>query len=218
MKLELNIPESLNDITLGQYQRFMEIEEPTNEDLLAIFLNINYEVINHIPLAKIDGIVEHINSLFEQTPKHQLKFKMRGVRYGFIPDLDNITYGENKDVTSYINDWSTMHKAIAVLYRPITHSQGGKYLIEEYNGTRLTAEKMRETPLAVVMGCMVFFYNLTNELLRYIPNYLHKELKREQTNGRISVENGEAIKSYLHLLEATLGDLMKLRNYRYTNA
>ena len=218
MKLELNIPETLNDITLGQYQKFSKIEEPTNEDLLAIFLNIDYEVINYIPLAKIDDIVNHINSLFEQEPKHQLKFKMDGVRYGFIPDLDSITYGENKDVTRAINDWETMHEAIAVLYRPITHSQGGKYLIEEYNGTRFTSDKMRKTPLSVVMGAMVFFYNLTNELLKAIPSYLQNALKREQMSGQISAENGATIRKSLHSLEVTLCDLMKLQKSHYTSA
>ena len=38
MKIEVNIPENLNDITLGQYQEFLKIEEPTEEDILKVFL------------------------------------------------------------------------------------------------------------------------------------------------------------------------------------
>ena len=34
MKIEVNIPEDLNDITLGQYQEFIKIEDPSEEDIL----------------------------------------------------------------------------------------------------------------------------------------------------------------------------------------
>jgi len=217
MKVELNIPESLKDITLQQYQKFVAIKEPTNDDLLSIFLNEDINVINQIKASEIDRLVSHINSLFEVDQHHQLRFNLNGVKYGFIPDLDNISYGENKDITTYLNDWSKMHKAMAVLYRPITLSKGGKYLIEEYNGTRLTSEVMLQMPLSVVMGSMVFFYRLTNELLKAIPNYLEKQTKMQSMKGQISVENGEAIKSYIHSLRGTLDDLTKSQSYHYTN-
>ena len=41
MKIEVNIPENLNDITLGQYQEFLKIEEPTEEDILKVFLGLD---------------------------------------------------------------------------------------------------------------------------------------------------------------------------------
>ena len=72
-------------------------------------------------------------------------------------------------------------------------------------------------PLSVVLGAMVFFYNLTNELLNYIPNYLEKELVKEQTIGQISQENGEAIQNYIHSLKETLRDLNKLQSFHYTS-
>ena len=217
MKLELNIPESLQDITLGQYQKFQLIEEPTNEDLLTIFLNVNINVIRQIKSSEFDRLVLHINSLFKQEQKHRLKFNLKGVSMGFIPNLDEISYGENKDVTTYISDWQTMNKAMAVLYRPIELSRRGKYTIKEYEGTR-GSEAYKDMPLSIVMGSMVFFYNLTNVLLKAIPNYLAKESTKAQMKGRISVENGEAIKKSTHLLKEMLEDLMTLQDYRYTNA
>ena len=129
----------------------------------------------------------------------------------------DITYGENKDVTSYINEWGNMHKAMAVLFRPIKQKQGHKYLIEEYEGSHKYSEVMKQMPLSVVLGAMVFFYNLTNELLNYIPSYLEKELLKEQTIGQISQENGEVIQNYIHLLKETLRDLKKLQSFPFTN-
>jgi hypothetical protein len=106
---------------------------------------------------------------------------------------------------------------MAVMYRPITLSKGGKYLIEDYKGTRLTADTMLQMPLGVVMGAMVFFFRLTNELLKAIPNYLERQTKTQLMKGQISEENGEAIKSYLHSLKGTLEDLTRLQSYHYTS-
>ena len=215
MQYEVTVPESLDDITLEQYQKFLLIEEPTTDDLLTIFLNESLEVVESIKASEIDKLTIHINSLFEEKPKHRLKFNLNGVPYGFIPDIDNISYGENKDVTTNINDWQKMHKAMAVLYRPITLNKGGKYLIEDYKGTRLTENKMKHMPLSVVMGSLFFFLNLTDVLLKSIPNYLQNQM--QHMNKKSLAENGEAIQKYIHLLEVTLKDLNTLQRYPYIN-
>tara|TARA_R110002126_G_scaffold100487_4_gene232028 strand:+ start:2075 stop:2731 length:657 start_codon:yes stop_codon:yes gene_type:complete len=218
MNIEINIPDNLNEITLGQYQEFLKIEDPTEEDILKVFLNLDLKGIGKVKAADVDKYAAHITSLFEQEQRHSLKFNLKGVEYGFLPNLDDITYGENKDVTAYLNDWQSMHKAMAVLYRPITQKLSGKYLIENYEGSHKYGETMKSMPLGIVMGAMVFFYNLTNELLKAIPNYLEKEAMKEQMKGQISEQNGEAIKKYTHLLKETLGDLAKLQTYPYTLA
>ena len=218
MKVEINIPETLNDITLQQYQNFLLIEEPTNDDLLSCFLNLTQEAINNIKATEVDRLVIHLNSLFEVEQQHVLKFDLNGVTFGFIPNLDAITYGENKDITTYVNDWQKMNMAMAVLYRPIKQKQGNKYILEDYKGTQEYSELMKQMPLSVVLGSMVFFYHLTNELLSCIPNYLEKEMEKQQKNGKISVENGEAIKNLTASLKETLGDLTTLQTYPYIRA
>ena len=218
MKVEINIPESLNDITLEQYQRFLSIEQPTNEDLLSCFLNINLEAINKINASKFDEYVVTINGLFEVKQEHELRFVLNGVEFGFIPNLDVISYGENKDITTYVNDWQSMNKAMAVLYRPIKQQQGKKYLIEEYDGTSKYSELMKQMPLGIVMGSMLFFWNLTNELLNCIPSYLEKEMEKQVKTELISAENGEAIRNLTTSLRETLEDLTRLQNYPYIRA
>ena len=165
MKIEVNIPENLNDITLGQYQEFLKIEEPTEEDILKVFLGLDLKGLGKIKAADVDKYAAHITSLFEQDQQHVLKFDLKGVQFGFMPNLDEITYGENKDVTAYLNDWQTMHKAMAVLYRPIKQKLGARYLIEDYEGSHKYSEAMKEMPLGIVMGAMVFFYDLGNQLM-----------------------------------------------------
>jgi len=217
MKLEIEIPTSLDDITLEQYQEFMTIKEPTNEQLLSIFLKMPLENVMRIKDSSFDILVEKLNELFLEKQKHKLQFKLNGVSFGFIPKIDSITYGENKDVSTYIGDWKNMHRAMAVLYRPIIQKQNDRYLIEEYKGTMEYAEFMKKMPLSIVMGSIVFFYDLTNDLLKVIPNYLEKEIAKEQTKGQISVKSGEVIKKYIHSLKEMSDDLMKLQSYHYIN-
>ena len=218
MQIEVSIPSSLKEVKLKDYQEFLLIEDPTNDDLLKCVLNIDQKELGKIKASDVDYLMNHINSLFEKEKDFIPTFKMYGIEYGFVPNLDEITYGENKDVTTYINEWGTMHKAMAVLFRPIKQKLRDKYLIEEYEGSHKYSEVMKDMPLDVVLGSMVFFYNLTNVLLKSIPSYLEKEVVKEQMQGVISQENGEAIQSYIHLLKQTSQDLNKLQSFPFISA
>ena len=218
MQVEVTVPDSLNQVKLKGYQELMLKENPNDDDLLKCILNINTKELGKIKDKDVDNLLEIINNLFKEERKFIPQFKLKGVLYGFIPNLDNITYGENKDVTAYIGDWGNMHKAMAVLFRPITQKQGSKYLIEEYEGSHKYSEMMKNMPLDVVLGSMVFFWNLTNALLNSIPNYLQTELQTEQMQEAVSLASGEVIANYIVLLKETLQDLQKLQNYPFINA
>ena len=213
-----NIPLSLKYIKLNQYQKFLSIEKPSTEDLLKCVLSLDSSELSKLKATEVDKMALELNNLFETKQTLVPTFSIYGTKYGFIPNLDEITYGENKDITSYINDWDSMHKAMAVLYRPIKQKVGDKYIIEEYEGSHVYSEVMKDMPLNVVMGAMVFFYNLTNVLLKSIPSFLEKEIAKEQMQGVISKENGAAIQNSILLLKQTLQDLNKLQSFPYINA
>ena len=213
----IQAPTSLRQIKLKNYQKFSLKENPSNEDLIKCILGISSQDLSKIKANDIDQIVLSINDLFIKDQPFIPTFTIYGTTYGFIPKLDEITYGENKDITNYINDWGNMHKAMAVMFRPVTQMVGNKYSIEEYEGSHIYSEVMKDMPLNVVMGAMVFFYNLTNALLNSIPNYLEKEVKAEQMRGVVSAESGEAIANYIVSLKETLQDLKKLQNSPFIN-
>ena len=127
-----------------------------------------------------------------------------------IPNLSDITYGENKDITTFLTDWSTIHLAMSVLFRPIVRTANGTYEIEKYVGIA-DRELMRQMPLDVVLGANLFFYRLLEELLKAIPNYLeqvamdHKGQMQEES----SKQTGEAMKKSILLLRETLEGLKK---------
>ena len=220
MQIEIKLPSSLREVKLKDYQELLIKENPDNDDMLKCILNINTKELGKIKNKDVDNLLAIINKLFDKEHKFIPTFNLNNVLYGFIPNLDNITYGENKDITTYINnkDWGNMHKAMAVLYRPIKQKHGSKYLIEEYEGSHKYSETLKNMPLDVVLGAMVFFWNLTNALLNYIPSYLENQTKQAQIKGAVSIENGEVIQSYIYSAKETLQSLNKLQSFPFTNA
>lgn len=213
---ELIVPSSFDEITLKAWQYFISKgEDTTNEQIVSIMCGITPKEVLELPNHVYTQAISIIGILLKEAGgehKLQMKFKMDGVEYGMIPNLDKISYGENKDIVAFLGDWKNMHLAMTVLYRPITKQSGDTYEIEPYDGKLLDKDKMSEMPLSVVFGAQVFFYNLMNELLRCIPNYLEREMKKEmkkETQGHLIKKNGEDMMRVIALLKETSEGLMK---------
>lgn len=215
MKVEIQVPSSLSEITLEQYQKFSKINTKENEDTgfimhktVEIFCNLNLKDIAKIKFTYVQEILNDINNLFENKQDLIPKFKHKGVNYGFIPVLDDMTLGEYVDLDENFTDWETMHKAMAILYRPITLDKGSRYQIEEYDGLD-NADVMKGMPLDVVMGCMFFFYNLNNELLKTTLNYLSQEVPKQLTTEQLQTlaRNGDGISQSMESLKGMLQGL-----------
>jgi molecular chaperone GrpE (heat shock protein) len=215
MKVEIQVPSSLSEITLEQYQKFAEINTDDNQDssflmhkTVEVFCNLNLKDIAKIKYIYVQEILNDINNLFDKKQDLIHKFKHKGVTYGFIPVLDDMTLGEYVDLDENFTNWETMHKAMAVLYRPITLDKGNRYQIEEYDGLD-NADLMKGIPLDVVMGCMFFFYNLNNELLKTTLNYLNQEVPKELTTEQLQTlaKNGDGINQSMESLKEMLQGL-----------
>jgi hypothetical protein len=158
-------------------------------------------------------ITASINEMFKVSHKLIPRFKMGGVEFGFIPNLENITQGEFVDLDTYISDWQEMHKAMAVLFRPITKKVNDKYQIEDYNGSITYSEVMKHAPLDVVLGATVFFYHLGNELMKSTLTYLEENPQVQSLMNKHNSENGgDGIALSMLSLKETLDDLMKYQN------
>ena len=208
MKIKLNIPEKLSEMTLGQYQDWLKVSEGKELDaflqqkIIEIFCGITLKEVMQIKASDIDRLVTGISNIFVEEPKFIDRFDYGGKEFGFIPKLDDISFGEYVDLDTYLQDWQLMHKAMAVLFRPITLKRKHKYLIEDYE----SAEKydLKCMPLNVVFGSLVFFYHLRSELLRHILNYL-----ANQTGIKVSpklmgfLKNGVGTAPFMDLQKAT---------------
>ena len=226
MKLEISIPTELNEIKLSQYQAFLKIakdntdEEFLHQKMVQTFCGIDLKEVAEIRYKEVIEITESLGKMFDiKNHKFISRFKMGGVEFGFIPNLDDMTFGEYTDLDTYINDWEQMHKAMAVLYRPIKkNGLNGMYDIEKYNGSITYSDVMKHAPLDVVFGANVFFYTLGNELLKSTMTYLENSKEMKDILQQHSSENGgDGIVQSMLLLKETLQTLIELPNYQLTN-
>jgi hypothetical protein len=74
-------------------------------------------------------------------------------------------------------------------------------------------------PVDVVLGAMVFFYHLGNELLKNTLTYLEEnQAIMNIVNKHNLVSDGGGIIPSMHSLKETLEDLMKFQNFHLTSA
>jgi len=211
MKVDLIVPNSLKEITLKQYQKFIKIQKENDDPyflqckMIEIFCNLDSNAVRNIKLSDADKIVNVLNLMFEEKPKLINTFKLGKVEYGFIPKLEDISLGEYVDLDTYMGDWDNMHIAMNVLYRPITKKIKDKYLIEDYNTE--SKDKLDEIPLDVVLGSVFFFYNLGMELSTVMLNYLEEEEVNNLMQQQTFQKNGVGIKVSLDSLKEILQDL-----------
>ena len=200
MEVKIKVPTDLSDIPLHKYQKFHKVLEVNQnadandlfiqEKMLQIFCDLPLSDALKYRKADIDNVTEMITQTLEQKPDLVRTFKLGDTEFGFIPKLEDMTFGEYIDLDNSIGDIKNLHKAMAVLYRPIKQKIKDKYLIEEYRGDNYH-EAMLHTPMDAVVSSMLFFWNLGIELSKAMIAYLQEgeDLTPEQT----SVLNGAGI-------------------------
>ena len=160
MKVDILIPSSLAEVTLKQYQKFLKIQENNTDEyflqckMIEIFCNLEAKNVRMLKVGDANKVVEVLNNMFEAKPDLTRRFKIGGVEYGMIPNLDDISLGEYIDLDTYIGDWQNMQIAMNVLYRPIEKSIGEKYTIVDYEVD--AKEKLEEIPMDIVLGSIFF--------------------------------------------------------------
>ena len=228
MKVKFQIPQTLNSITLGQYQNFQKVlkdNEGAEESsfvgmkMLEIFCNADFEKIRNVDLGVFDVALNKLKEVLEMKPSMSKKIVVDDTEYGFIPDLENITLGEYVDLEKYMADPLTFHKAMAVLYRPIKMKVKDTYLIEDYIGTEDRGEIMKEAGLSDTLGAMLFFWTLGSELVNDILASLkEEELKTMNTEKDHSLpSDGDGINQSYILQMETLLKSIESQNYLFTN-
>ena len=223
MKIDIKIPETLNEIHLKQYQKFdklikdNEASEFVNQKTIEIFCNIDLKDVARIRLADTEELLAHLNNLLNVKPKLITTFKLGNYEFGFIPKLEDMTSGEYIDLENYLSDVATFHKAMAVLFRPIKTKVKDLYTIEDYETSDKYAEFLQYMPLDVVLGCLVFFSTLTNDCVNGLMDFIHSEVEHSETAKKLLEKNGVGISQSTEQLKETFYDLLQLQNYPSLN-
>lgn len=220
MKVSIIIPEHLSDITLEQYQRFKELDPNSDNDFLARkMLDIFCGVKDVLKVKKTDvnKITKKLFDALSEPAPLVNTFELDGVEYGFIPNLEEMTFGEYIDLDNLL-EWPNIHRAMNILYRPIVSKSAGMYRIEKYETS--TKHDFKKLPLNIPIGAMVFFWTLSKDLLTDTVG----SLKKQEKSNKISAQEVSTQKNMdgqwrsLNLLRETLPSLAKWKDYQLANA
>ena len=210
MKVKVYIPDTLREITLGQYQKYLKIQEDNDDEnflamkMIEIFCGLRGDTILSMKAKSIKDITKILTDMFSEKPQLVTQFNMGKKTYGFIPKLEDMSFGEYIDLDTYIGDAANLHRAMGVLYRPIKQKYDDKYLIEDYKGDE--SDIMKDMPMDAVLSSILFFYHLGMDLSQAMMSYLEEEeiaLVQQQILG----ENGVGINHFSASLKEILQDL-----------
>ena len=198
------IPQKWTEVSLGSYQKFMETtdddldEHTLNMNAINSLLGVPMQTLEKCKKTDIDKISECIVKLSSVKVNTTLNLiiEVDGKKYGFHPNLKDITFGEFVDLDNYLEKpLENLHYIMAILYREITFEKKNKYSIEEYDSSKCVkvADIFKEKlSIATVNGALGFFLNIGKEYLATMQYSFNKKNKMKGTKQQNSnlVESG----------------------------
>jgi len=213
--MEITIPTKLSEVPLYRMVEYNALEAKGETEraimAVAIFTGLTYKETSALPLKVLNRAIKHITGILEERPELQTTFTYKGIEYGFIPNLDDLTTGEFIDIENYQKEPKDLYKVMSVLYRPIKEKSKKRYLIEPYKGE--INEAFKDMPSDVAFGAQLFFYLIATDLLNFTKKYL-EEAKAKRTNTDLT-KSGDGWVSSIYSLEEMSQSLTKLVNYPF---
>jgi hypothetical protein len=193
-------------------------EEFIGQKTIEIFCGLKMKDVVKVKWSDVKSLTLHLNEIFKAKPKFQATFKIQDTEFGFIPNLEDMSFGEYIDLESNISSVETFHKAMAVMYRPITKKVKDRYEIFEYKGTDEFSDVMKYASLDVVLGATVFFSTLGSDLVQHTLTSLETEIKKNPkimtlAKERNLINDGDGTIQSMRFLKETLQSLMKLPDW-----
>jgi hypothetical protein len=195
--MEINIPTSLKDIKMRQFIAFEKSDKTDDDFIIHLCEFANPKL---LPKKEYTEIVTLLKEVMQSDVEFHKIFKHDGIYFGFIPNLDKITANEFMHIEEYIKQPDTWNKALAVLYRPLTKRKRNwfkrgaddLYDVLPYQEENAFEKLMLDVSCVYYLGAMVFFYNLGNDLLKYMQDY-SKVLESKINENNTSTKSGDGM-------------------------
>jgi hypothetical protein len=190
--MKLTVPTDLSEITLGQLQDLNKINELKLEPIelmkrsIEILTKVDRGTLDRFRLSDLQMVYDKLLSLTKQEEKLVKFVNIEDEKYGFHPNLSNISTGEFVDIDTLCQDLNkNLDMIMAILYRKVTVEKSGKYQIEAYgrdieSRANLFKEKM---PANVVNGAILFFWTLGKDYLVSSITSSNQEAQTLSTNS-----------------------------------
>ena len=180
-KKNYNLIKSWNDVTLDKWVKLItkknKLKAKEAQNTISVLSDIPKKLINELAIGDVAILLKRISDLqAKENTKLNKIITINDIKYGFHPNLEELTLGEYADIETYLNNGmeDNIDKIMAVLYRPITEEVEGKYSIEAYGKSdlRMRAEKFKKMKAKDISNCLLFFWTFVKELSNILPLYL----------------------------------------------
>ena len=128
MRVEINVPDSLREIRLEQYQKFVKLYdgEVTEEFLalkmLEIFCGVKLSDAYNLRYKDVDGVVQILTETLNDKPQLVRTLFMDGVESGFFPILDDMSFREYVELDTQLNEIIEI-KEVPMNHPPVTKAE-----------------------------------------------------------------------------------------------
>jgi hypothetical protein len=178
-------PTSFKEITVGQFQAYRKAMQGDFTDTrqmvitCSIFCNESIDTIESLTLGSLTALFNQVSKVLTSATSDNLQriIEIEGVKYGFHPDVLQMTTGEFADLEEEIGDtgdvWNSLPEILSILYRPLTSlkrrtllRKTATYSIEPYSPKHIeNADKMKRIDMEIAGAVAVFFYRLGSKWL-----------------------------------------------------
>jgi hypothetical protein len=187
--MKLFIPVSAEQITLKRFVDYHTAND--NVERVMIAVNKSREYCEGLKVETVQTVID----LFEAAcltgkETHTPTVTIEGVKLGFIPDLNSMTFREHVDLDQLSKsiwlengtvDYKNLPQLMAILYRPVTEQVGEYYNISKYDSDNVKKYMKAVNGLTMdrVQGGLLFFSTIAAELVNNSLQSLDRMLKTE---------------------------------------
>mgnify|MGYP003642305792 FL=1 len=192
---EITIPTDWSDVTIKKFIKYndslkdLEDERQIIIKTISILCDISEHIVEVMKLKDLKKIQANLQKLIGKPVNKDIinKIDINGVKYGFHPNLDDLTMGEFVDIETYAKE-NDIAKMMSVLYRPIVKEQGNRYDIEPYDFDVHSENSIHFEKLSINVGnaIAVFFWTLGKEQLKTF----HQSSKVVEKNQSVQTMDG----------------------------
>tara|TARA_R100001443_G_scaffold18994_1_gene30317 strand:+ start:577 stop:1212 length:636 start_codon:yes stop_codon:yes gene_type:complete len=195
--MELKIPTSWEDITLGQYIELRPILQTKEDDIkrviniLCVLTGKKREEIRNVTIPDFHKLIKKMSFLNDPLPKqlNKRRFLIGGKWYEFKLDAKKMLFGEYISVMEILQKsgdnedllFNNLHKILTVICRPVYKTLFG------FKSVNIDGDLIRETannfynnmPITIAYPIGVFFYQRYPTLTETIKTSLMEEAEKK---------------------------------------
>ena len=185
MKVKVSIAANAKGVTLGKYIDYQNAVDKVEQ--VHIITGKTSDSIRQLQSHVIDEIIMRFEAAIKLGGNDfERKVRIGAIELGFVPNLNELTFGEYIDLDTHCGsiykdgkiNAEAAFKMMCILYRPVKAKFGKYYDIEPYhpNAKRKYEGEVLQLTLDHVLNVLLFFSSLEVELYNSSLEYLAKEI------------------------------------------